>query len=77
MGKGLDFSPNQKSLDEPKVRKKFEDFCRRMYIKWNYRDEPFDNFSDKPVFHPKSDEKSPPGHTGLELFFKATWKINL
>ena len=43
-----------------------------MDIKWNFGDEPFDNFSDKPTFHHKFNGKPPPGHTGLELFFKAT-----
>ena len=32
------------------------------------RDHPSEDFSDKPVFHPKSNWKLPPGHPGLKLF---------
>ena len=39
-----------------------------MYIKWNFRDEPSEDFSDKPIFRPKSSQKLPPGHPGLDLF---------
>ena len=66
--KGLDFSPVQRSLNEPELRKDFEEFARRMCIKWNFRDEPSEDFSDKPAFRPKSSWKLPPGHPGLELF---------
>ena len=38
-----------------------------MYIKWNFRDKPSEDFSDKPAFRPKSSWKLPPGYPGLEL----------
>ena len=30
-----------------------------MYIKWNFRDKPSEDFSDKPAFRPKSSWKLP------------------
>ena len=41
-----------------------------MQIRWNFRHEPSDHFSEKPAFHPKSNGKPSPGHTGLGLFLK-------
>ena len=52
--KGLDFTPIQKSINEPELRKDFEDLSRRMRIRWNFRDQPSEDFSDKPAFCPKS-----------------------
>ena len=66
--KGLDFAPIQKSINEAELRKDFEEFSRRMRIRWNFRDQPSEDFSDKPAFRPKSNWKPPPGHPGLELF---------
>ena len=44
--KGLDFAPIQKTLNEPELRKDFEEFSRRMRCKWNFRNEPTNNFSE-------------------------------
>ena len=66
--KGLDFVLIQKSINEPDLRKDFEDFSRIMHIRWNFRDQPCDDFSDKPTLRPKSNWKPPPVHPGLELF---------
>ena len=35
--KGLDFAPIQRKINEPKLKKDFDEFCRRMRIKWNFR----------------------------------------
>ena len=35
--KGLDFAPIQKSLNEPELRKDFEEFSRRIRCKWHFR----------------------------------------
>ena len=32
--KGLDFAPIQRKINEPELRQDFENFCRRMRIKW-------------------------------------------
>ena len=38
--KGLDFGPIQNKVNEPELRKDVEEFCRRMRIKWHFRNEP-------------------------------------
>ena len=37
--KGLDFAPIQKKLNESELRSDFNEFCRRMRLKWHFRDE--------------------------------------
>ena len=66
--KSLDFAPIQRKINEPELRKDFEEFCRRMRTKWNFRNEPSQDFSVTPVFAGKSSWKPPLGHTNLELF---------
>ena len=39
-----------------------------MHIRWKFRDQPSEDFSGKPVFHPKSNWKPLLGHPGLKLF---------
>ena len=51
--KGLDFAPIQRKVNEPELRQDFENFCRRMRIKGHFRNEPSDNFSERPAFSPK------------------------
>ena len=72
--KRLDFSPIQKSINEPELRKDFEDFSRRMCIIWNFKDQLSEDFSDKPAFSRESDWKPPSGHPGLELFLSGLQK---
>ena len=38
--KGLDFAPIQRKINEPELRKDFEEFCRCMRTKWDFRNEP-------------------------------------
>ena len=64
----MGFTPIQKSINEPELRKDFVDFSRRMRIRWNFRDQSSEEFSDKTAFRPKSNWKPPPSHPGLELF---------
>ena len=66
--KGLDFAPIQRKVNEPELRQDFENFCRRMRIKWHFRNEPTDNFSEKPAFFSKSSWQPPLGHPNLEVF---------
>ena len=35
--KGLDFAPFQTKVNEAELRGDFEEFCRRMRIKWYFR----------------------------------------
>ena len=66
--KGLDFAPIQRKIHEPELRKDFEEFCRRMRTKWNFRNEPSQGFSVAPAFARKSSWKPPFGHPNLEVF---------
>ena len=34
--KGLDFAPSQNKINQRELRKDFEEFCRRMRIKWHF-----------------------------------------
>ena len=52
--KGLDFAPIQKILNEPELRKDFEEFSLRMRCKSDFRNEPTNNFSEIPAFRLKS-----------------------
>ena len=45
-----------------------------MQIRWNFKDQLSEDFSDKPAFSPESDWKPPPGHPGLELFLSGLQK---
>ena len=66
--KCLDFAPIQRKVNEPELRHDFENFCRRMRIKWHFRNETSDNFSERPAFSPKSSWKPPLGHPNLDVF---------
>ena len=50
------------------MRKDFEEFCRRMRLKWHFRNEPTPCFKETPVFAPKSPWKAPRGRPNLEIF---------
>ena len=65
--KGLDFTSTQKKLNEPELRSDFNKFCRRMRLKWHFRDES-ENFSEVLVFIPKSRWQPPQGHPCLGVF---------
>ena len=66
--KGFDFAPIQRKINEPELRRDFEEFYRRMRIKWHFRSEPTSDFSNIPTFAPKSAWKPPKGHPNLEVF---------
>ena len=66
--KGLDYAPIQNKVNEPELRSDFEEFCRRMVLKWYFRNDPTPYFSKKPSFTPKSSWKPPTGHPNLEVF---------
>ena len=50
--KGLDFAPIQRKINEPKLKQDFNDFCRRMRLKWYFRYET-QEFSETPAFSTK------------------------
>ena len=67
-GKGLHFVPIQNKINDPELRTDLKDFCRRMCIKWYFRNEPSQKFSEIPWFTPKSSWKPPKGYFNLEVF---------
>ena len=66
--KGLDFAPFQRKVNEPELRRDFQEFCRRMRIKWHFRNEISEDFSEVPAFSPKSSWNPPQGHPNLEVY---------
>ena len=48
--KGLKFAPIQQKLNEPEPRSDFNEFCRRMRLKWYFRDES-ENFIGVTLFN--------------------------
>ena len=66
--KGLDNAPIQRKINEPESTSDFEEFCRRMRIKWHFRNGPSENFSRIPLFRPKSFRKPQKGNPNLEMF---------
>ena len=52
--KGLDYAPIQNKINEPELRTDFEEFCRKMRLKWHFRNDTTSNFSEIPAFRPKS-----------------------
>ena len=46
--KSLNFAPIQRKVNEPELTDIFQNFCRFMRIKQHFRNEPSDNFSEKP-----------------------------
>ena len=66
--KGLDFAPIQNKINEPELRRDFEQFCRRMRLRWHFRNEPTQEFSNIPAFAPKSSWNPPEGHPIIEVF---------
>ena len=67
LGKGLDFAPVQKKLNETELRSDFNEFCRIMRLKWHFWDES-ENFIEVSVFTPKYRWQPPQGHPCLEVF---------
>ena len=73
--KGLDFAPIQKKLNEPELRSDFNEFCRRMRLKWHFRDES-ENFSEVPVFNSKSRWKLSQVHPRHAVFLSQVEKMS-
>ena len=52
--KGLDYAPIQDKINDPELRREFENFCTQMRLKWFFRNEPTPSFSETPAFKTKS-----------------------
>ena len=64
---GLDFTPIQRKINKPELRRDFIEFCRRMRLKWHFRDEPR-GFNATPAVAPKSTWHPSKRHACLEVF---------
>ena len=60
--KGLDFAPIQNKINESELRKDFEEYFRRMRIKWHFRNDVTPRFSEIPACTPKSKWQPLKGH---------------
>ena len=58
----------QRRINETELRKDFNEFCRTMRIKLNFRNEPSQDFNETPAFRVKSSWKPRKGHPNLEVF---------
>ena len=78
--KGLEYAPIQNKVNAPQLRSEFQEFCRRMRLKWYFRDNSTPNLSEKSSFTPKLSWKGFTGqHPKLEVFLteleRQTFKI--
>ena len=66
--KGLDYAPIQNKVNKPELRQDFDEFSRKMLLKWYFRNEATEDFSETPSFRCKSSWKPRQGNASLELF---------
>ena len=51
--KGLGFAPTPTRINESDIKRDFNEFSRKMRCKWYFRNEPTENFSEKPAVNIK------------------------
>ena len=71
---GLDFAPTQNCINETELRKDFAEFCKKMRIKWHFRNKITEDFGTTPVFSPKSNWTPPLGHSNFEMLLSELQK---
>ena len=64
----------QKILNQPELRKDFEDFSLRIRCAWSFRNKLNNDFSETTAFRPKSGWKTSKGHASLEVFLSRVEK---
>ena len=74
MEKDLDYAPIQNKINEPDFKQDFEEFCRKMRLKWHFRNEPTPEFSTTLSFNPKSTWTPSNARPSLELFLSKVEK---
>ena len=67
-GRNVHTTPVYRKSDKPEPRRSFQEFCRCMRIKWNFKKEPIDGFSESPSFEVKSNWKHPLEYPNLGVF---------
>ena len=68
LGNGFGYAPIQNKINESKLTQDFEEFCRKMRLKWHFCNKPTPEFSTTSAFNPKSTWKPPKGGPSLKLF---------
>ena len=48
--KGLDYAPIQNKVNELELRQDFDEFSRKMHLKWFFRNEATEDFSETSYF---------------------------
>ena len=66
--KGLDDGPIQNKVEDPELREDFDEFSRKIRLKWYFRNEETEDFSETRSFRCNSSSKPPQGKASLELF---------
>ena len=72
--KGLEYAHIQNTINEQKLKNNFNEFCRRMRLKWYFRNEITPNFSEALAFRPKFSWNPPKVHPNLEVFLSEVEK---
>ena len=66
--KGLDYAPIQNKVNRSELKQHFDEFSRKIRLKWYFQNEVTEDFSKTPSFKSKSSWKPPQGNSILELF---------
>ena len=72
--KRLDYAPIQNKINEPELRRDFENFFRQMRLKWFFHNEPTPSFNETPAFKTKSSWNPSKGHPCLEVYLSQVEK---
>ena len=70
--KGFGFAATPTRINESDLKRDFNEFSRKIRCKWYFRNEPTENFSEKPAFNVNSNWNPPNGYPALEIFLKQT-----
>ena len=68
--KGLGYAPTPTKINESDFKRDFNEFSRKMRCKWYFRNEPTENFLEKPAINVKSNWNPPKGYPALEILSK-------
>ena len=65
--KGLDYAHILNKVTEPELRQDFDEFSRKMRLKWYFQNKATEDLSETLSFRCKSSWKPPQGNASLEL----------
>ena len=72
--KGLDYALIQNKINEPELKKDFENLCRQMRLKWFFCNELTPSFSKTPAFKTNLFWNPPKGHPCLQVYLSQVEK---